>query len=65
MTRLKDLRERDGVSREAVARQLGVSAMTIRNWEKGDTEPSASQVRALAELFGVSADYILGGVRDA
>lgn len=65
MTRLKDLRDRDGVSREAVARQMGVSAMTIRNWEKGDTEPSASQVRALAELFGVSADYILGGARDA
>lgn len=57
---LEALRTRDGVSREEVARKLEVSAMTIRNWENGNTEPSASQIKALADLFGVSADYLLG-----
>lgn len=58
--RLEALRVRDGLSREDVARRLNVSAMTIRNWEIGLTEPSASQIIALADLFNVSADYLLG-----
>lgn len=57
--RLKELRTRDGLSIERVARQLEVSSMTIRNWENGETEPSASQIKALADLFGVSTDYLL------
>lgn len=58
--RLASLRLRDGVSREEVARMLEVSAMTIRNWERGETEPSASQIKALANMFDVSTDYLLG-----
>lgn len=57
--RLENLRIRDGVSREEVARRLNVSAMTIRNWERGETEPSASQIKALADIFEVSTDYLL------
>ena len=56
---LENLRIRDGVSREEVARKLNVSAMTIRNWERGETEPSASQIKALADIFEVSTDYLL------
>lgn len=58
--RLEELRARDNVSREEVARQLCVSCMTIRNWEKGVTEPSASQIKAMADMFGVTADYLIG-----
>lgn len=58
--RLEFLRLRDGVSREEVARMLKVSAMTIRNWERGETEPRASQIKALANMFDVSTDYLLG-----
>lgn len=57
---LASLRHRDGVSREEVARKLEVSAMTIRNWEIGATEPSASQIKTLANMFDVSTDYLLG-----
>lgn len=57
---LETLRARDGVFREYVARKIGVSHMTVFNWEAGTTEPSASQVKALADLFGVSTDYLLG-----
>lgn len=56
---LETLRTRDGVSREKVARKLNVSAMTIRNWERGETEPSASKIKALADIFEVSTDYLL------
>lgn len=57
--KLKELRLKAGLSCEKVARQLDVSSMTIRNWESKETEPSASQVKALAKLFGVTADYLL------
>lgn len=58
--RLEELRARDNVSREEVARRLCVSYMTVRNWEKGVTEPSASQIKAMADTFGVTADYLIG-----
>lgn len=48
--RLEALRARDGLSREAVARRMSISAMTIRNWERDDTEPTASQVKQLADI---------------
>lgn len=57
---LETLRARDKISREEVARRLGVSYMTIRNWERGETEPNASQIKALADMFGVTTDYLLG-----
>lgn len=57
---LKELRIKAGLSREKVSQRMNVSAMTIRNWENGATEPSASQIKALADMFGVSTDYLLG-----
>lgn len=62
--RLETLRVRDGLSREAVARRINISAMTVRNWERGDTEPTASQIKALANLFKVSTDYLLGFTKE-
>lgn len=57
--RLKSLRVRDKISREYVARKLNVSVGTIRNWELGETEPSVVHIKALADLFGVTTDYLL------
>lgn len=54
------LRNRAGLSQEALARVMGLSRMTIANWERGKTEPSASQVKLLADIFGVTTDQLLG-----
>lgn len=54
------LRNRAGLSQEALARVMGISRMTIANWEQGKTEPSASQVKLLADIFGVTTDQLLG-----
>jgi len=40
------------------ATELGVSLATVYNWESGKFDPRASQLRALARLFGVSMDAI-------
>ena len=37
---------------------LGVSNATVVNWEKGNTEPSLSQLRKMSELSGVPMDFI-------
>lgn len=60
MKNLEALRIREGMSREELAKKLDVSFMTIRNWERGKTEPTASQVKDMADLFGVTADYLIG-----
>ena len=59
--RLKEYRQRNGLSQEAVAKTLGVSAQAVSKWEKGRSMPDLSVLLPLAELFHVSADELLGG----
>lgn len=40
------------------ATKLGVSNTTVVNWEKGNTEPSLSQLREMSRLSGVPMDFI-------
>ena len=40
------------------AKMLGVSQATVVNWEKGNTEPSLSQLRKMSELSGIPMDFI-------
>ena len=59
--RLKEYRSKNGLSQEAVAKRLGVSAQAVSKWEKGKSLPDLSVLLPLSELFGVSADELLGG----
>lgn len=49
-----------GVKIEQAAAHLGVSFTTILNWETGKTKPNAQNIKAMAELYNVSADYLIG-----
>ena len=40
------------------ADKIGVSLATVTNWEKGKTEPDASQLRRISQLSGIPMDYI-------
>lgn len=40
------------------AEKIGVSVATVINWEKGNTEPSLSQLRVMSELSGIPMDFI-------
>lgn len=46
------------LSQKELANILGVSSATIINWEKGNSEPTLSQLRKLSELSGIPMDYI-------
>ncbi len=59
---LKEIRKEKKLSTEAVGRQLGISHVTVLNWESGKSEPGASAVMALAGVYGVSVDEILKAI---
>ncbi|WP_405736161.1 helix-turn-helix domain-containing protein [Bifidobacterium sp.] len=52
-------REQAGIKAERAAAELGVSITTLFNWERGDTNPDADKVKAMARLYRVSPDYLL------
>lgn len=47
-------RERLGLSREALARRIGVSPPTIWRWETGKSAPTITHMYALAAEFDVT-----------
>lgn len=59
---LKEIRKKKKLSTEEVGRHLGVSHVTVLNWESGKSEPGASAVTALAGVYGVSAEEILKAI---
>lgn len=60
MNRLKQCRLNTGFSQQYVALTLGVKAPSVSNWESGKTKPTTENIAALARLYGVSVDYLLG-----
>ena len=57
--RLKEIRTEKGKSREDLARDVGVSIFTVRNWEQGQREPRIHQLIALADALGCSVDDLV------
>ena len=55
-------RTRCQMTQEFVAESLGVTRQAVSKWEQGASEPSTSNLLALAKLFGISAAELLGEV---
>ncbi len=60
MTRVKQLREAAGMKQYELAARVGVKGSSVFKWENGVGFPSAENLLVLADIFGVSTDYILG-----
>jgi transcriptional regulator with XRE-family HTH domain len=58
MKTIKQLREAKKWTQLDLANQLDVTPSTIYNWERGKVEPRVSQLRKLADVFGVRMDEI-------
>lgn len=56
---LRALRQKAGLSQEALAARLGVSAQSVSKWENASNWPEAALILPLARLLGVSADELL------
>lgn len=53
-------RARTGMTKIALATEIGVSPDTMKNWQNGKNEIPASKIVAMADLFKVTTDYLLG-----
>jgi transcriptional regulator with XRE-family HTH domain len=63
--RLKALRKQKDLTQKEIAAQLGVHATQLNKYEMGMHAPPPDKLVFLAELFGVSVDYLLtGGATD-
>ena len=58
--KLKQLRLESGMSQDKLAEHLLVSRQAISKWENGETLPDMENMIALAKLYGVSLDELVG-----
>lgn len=58
--RLRSLRKARRWTLEEVAHKLDVGRSTYAGYENETRQPPIERIRQLAELYGVSSDYILG-----
>lgn len=52
-------RKKCGLSQEALAEKIGVSRQAVSKWETGDALPEIIKLKALADCFGVTVDFLL------
>lgn len=57
---LKMLRNKHGYSQKALAEMLGVTQQAIYKYENLSVEPDIRTLIRLADIFGVSVDFLIG-----
>jgi transcriptional regulator with XRE-family HTH domain len=55
-------RARNGLSKDELAKKLGVSIKTYYNWINEETDMPISKLVTLARLFGTDIDYLIQGM---
>lgn len=64
-TRIRGLREKKNMTQTELSDYLGMKTYTtVSKWESDDNFPKGKDLKKLAELFGVSSDYLLGLSQD-
>ena len=64
--RIKSLRNENGMMQKELAKILkerygfDTPTTTLSRWENGKQEPEVSKLKAIAEIFGVTIDYVAG-----
>ena len=56
---LKELRTGRNMTQEFVAESLGVSRQAVSKWENGSSEPSTSNLIAIAKLYEIPPEELL------
>ncbi len=64
-SRIQSLREQNGMTQAALAKQLGITRSSVNAWEMGISVPSTQYIVELAFIFRVSTDYLLGVERSS
>lgn len=60
--RIKEARESIGLTQAAVGSAVGVQGLAVSRWERGESEPQAKTLAALAEALRCDPGWLLMGV---
>ena len=60
MIRLRELREARHMSQVRLAMELNVTQAVISKYELGTSDPDIRMLCSIADLFGVSVDFLIG-----
>lgn len=55
-------RARNGLTKEELAKKLGVSVRTYYNWISEETDIPSTKLVIMSRLFGTDIDYLLEGM---
>ena len=58
--RIVSNRKRVGLTQDKLAEALGITAQAVSKWENDQSCPDISMLPALASIFGISVDALLG-----
>lgn len=58
--KLKELREKKGLSQAQLANELHVGVGSVGMWESTQRTPPAKRLQLIADYFGVTVDELLG-----
>jgi transcriptional regulator with XRE-family HTH domain len=58
--RLKELRKGQGLRQHEIADRLFLPLRTYQNYERGVNAPDIAMLSSMADLYGVSVDYLIG-----
>ncbi|MBI0141233.1 MULTISPECIES: helix-turn-helix domain-containing protein [Bartonella] len=63
--RLRLIRQRNGnLDRDVFAKNLGINAKTLANYERGDSAPDAPTLAQYQKLYGININWLLSGAGD-
>lgn len=57
--RLKELREKNNLSQQQLAKEINISQSAIAKWELNKTQPTLTAIIKIANYFNCSTDDIL------
>jgi transcriptional regulator with XRE-family HTH domain len=59
--RLKEWRNKQGLTQQALAQKLGVARATVASWEIGRTEIPYEALKKLKEEFNLDLNWLIAG----
>ena len=60
--KLREIRRIKHLTQRELGEEIGKTGATICDWEKGKSMPDLYELIGLADIFGVTTDYLLGRV---
>ncbi len=62
---IRTLRKRAGLTQIELAKELEISIATLRRWEAGETAPTGTRIKELAERLNVTPEDIVANGSDS